>query len=941
MMETEGLRGTKTIWLKTIFDSVQSGILIIDPETHTIVDINPYAAGLFGDKKENIVGSVCHKYICPAETGMCPITDLKQNIDNSERLLIRADMSTCPIVKTVIPIQMDGKTFLLESIHDNAESSRVKEMLQKNSERLERINDCLSSLGPDQDANINRLTALAGVLLSGTCAIYNRLDDGFLCSAGQWQTPPGYLSKDRPQGHICYDVICGNRENSIFIPNLPDTQYMDSDPNVREYALKTYFGQVVRCDGSPVGSLCVVYQSDYHPTDEDRRILSLISNAIGSEDSRKQAEEELRASQRQLAIAMDIAQLVHWERDVETQTFTFDKNFYALYGTTAEHEGGPFMTTREYSERFVHPKEASIVAKAFAKAEATENPNYCGYVEHRIIRADGQERFIAVRYRIIKNDEGRTIKTYGANQDITEWKRAVEALEESEERFRRMFEENLLGMTMSGPDFHFVRANPAFCRMLGYTAQELTLLTFKDITHPNYINHDSESIDDLIAGRISMYQTEKRYIRKDKGLIWGSTTINITRDNNGRFLYFFVMVEDITQRKKSEEERTLLESQLVRARKMEAIGTLTGGIAHDFNNILTALVGYASLLQMKMEKSILSTYVDHILSASNKAADLIQGLLAFSRQQAISLKPIYINNIITKTESLLKRLITEDITLKTLLAPDNITIMADATQIDQILFNLVTNARDAMPQGGTLTIETTLVELDEEFKRHHGYGEPGDYALLSITDTGTGMDETTCEKIFDPFFTTKEVGKGTGLGLSTVYGIVKQHNGYISAYSEPGKGTTFHIHLPTASAAIEEKKSLDPPEAKRGDETILVAEDNEAVRGLVTDVLRNYGYTIIEAIDGVDAIEQFRRTDAVDLLILDSVMPQKNGRQVYDEICKIRSDVKVIFTSGHTRDIILDKGIEDKKFDFIAKPISPAELLQKVREVLDRVAGTL
>jgi PAS domain S-box-containing protein len=815
------------------------------------------------------------------------------------------------------------------------ENKHAEKMLEKHRERMERIADCLSSLGPDQDANINCLTALAGELLTGTCALYNRLEDGFLYSAGQWQSPPGFKAKDKPQGHICYDVIRENNEDSILVPNLPDTLYVKSDPNVREYALKTYFSHVVRCDGSAVGSLCVVYQSDYLPTDEDRRILSIISNAIGNEDRRKRAEEELRASQRRLAITMDIAHLVHWEADVDTQMFTFDNNFYALYGTTAEHEGGPFMPVREYVERFVHPEDIHFVAEEFSKAGSSVDPDYYGYVEHRIIRADGQERFIAVRYRLIMDDKGRVIKTYGANQDITEWKRAVEALEESEERFRRMFEENVLGMAMSGPDFHFFRANQAFCRMLGYTEQELTGVTFKDITHPDYLNHDVKGVNDLVAGRISVYQTEKRYIRKDKKIIWGSTTINVTRDKEGRFLYTFVMVEDITLRKQSEEEKARLESQLMRAQKMEAIGTLTGGIAHDFNNILTALVGYAGLLQMKVKDSIMGQYVEQVLIAANKAADLIQGLLAFSRQQAISLKPTFINKIIRNAEKLLRRVITEDITLSSLLADEDITVMADSTRIDQILFNLVTNARDAMPHGGVLSIKTEKLELDEDFKRRNGFGKPGKYALLSISDTGVGMSKAITEKIFDPFFTTKEVGKGTGLGLSTVYGIVKQHNGYITVESEAGVGTTFSIYLPITTEIVEEKRPA-ATEVNRGNETILVAEDNEAVRRLVTEVLCDQGYTVVEAINGLDAIEKFKKTVRLDLLILDSVMPHMNGREAYDEIHKLRPDIKVIFTSGYTKDIILDKGIEEKKFDFIAKPISPVVLLQTVRKVLDR-----
>ena len=347
-----------------------------------------------------------------------------------------------------------------------------------------------------------------------------------------------------------------------------------------------------------------------------------------------------------------------------------------------------------------------------------------------------------------------------------------------------------------------------------------------------------------------------------------------------------------------------------------------------------ALVGYAALLRMKIKDATSNTYVDQILSASHKAADLVQSLLAFSRQQAISLTPISLHRIITGTEKLLKRLVTEDVSIKILLATEDITIMADASQVDQILFNLVANARDAMPHGGTLTIETKAVDLGDEFLHSHGYGEPGRYALLAVSDTGEGMDEYTRERIFDPFFTTKDVGKGTGLGLSTVYGIIKQHNGFITVYSEPNMGTTFHIYLPAVSKAGRRERPA-PVSVNGGNETILIAEDNETVRGLIVKMLAEYGYTTIEAIDGADAIEQFKKVDNIDLLILDSVMPMKNGREAYNAIREIKPDIRVIFTSGYTRDVFLGKGVEDDKFNFLQKPISPPDLLRKVREVLD------
>jgi len=370
---------------------------------------------------------------------------------------------------------------------------------------------------------------------------------------------------------------------------------------------------------------------------------------------------------------------------------------------------------------------------------------------------------------------------------------------------------------------------------------------------------------------------------------------------------------------------------------MESIGTLTGGIAHDFNNILTALMGYATLIKMKLDKgSPLGLYVDQVLSASEKAADLTRSLLTFSRQQSVELIPLNINDTIKATKKLLNRLLTEDIELCTSLTKDDTVVMADRSQMDQILFNLVSNARDAMPKGGTLTIGTAIVDVDGGFIRTHGFGKPGRYVVINVSDTGTGMDEATQEKIFDPFFTTKDPGKGTGLGLATVYGIVKQHNGYIIVYSQANRGAAFHVYLPAAMARADEKLDTETP-IPRGKETILIAEDDEKVRHIMREALQEYGYKTIEAIDGEDAIDKFKQHRGdIDLIVLDSVMPKKNGREAYEEMRGIDPDIRVLFTSGYTKDIVLDKGIQDKEFDFIAKPLCLEKLLRKVREVLDR-----
>jgi len=344
---------------------------------------------------------------------------------------------------------------------------------------------------------------------------------------------------------------------------------------------------------------------------------------------------------------------------------------------------------------------------------------------------------------------------------------------------------------------------------------------------------------------------------------------------------------------------------------------------------------------MKMDSDDpLKIYVEHMLIASEKAVNLTHSLLTFSRKQAIRLQPQKVNVMIRGIEKILQRLLTEDIELKVMTADKDITVMADLTQIDQVLLNLAANARDVMPNGGMLRIETEEVEIDYEFIRSYGYGNPGIYARISISDTGTGMDEQTKQKIFEPFFTTKEVGKGTGLGLSIVYGIVKQHNGYINVVSELGKGTTFHIYLPVVTTATEEMK-LASIDVKSGTETILLAEDNPDLQKLQEEVLNSKGYTTIAATDGEMAIARFmEHKDSIDLLMLDVVMPKKNGKEVFDEIRKIRPDIKVLFTSGYTGDVVIDKGVYDGAVEFIQKPISPNELLGKIREVLDKKVKT-
>jgi CheY-like chemotaxis protein len=381
-----------------------------------------------------------------------------------------------------------------------------------------------------------------------------------------------------------------------------------------------------------------------------------------------------------------------------------------------------------------------------------------------------------------------------------------------------------------------------------------------------------------------------------------------------------------------------LEAQLLQSQKIEAIGQLAGGVAHDFNNILSAIVGYGHLTLRKMPKDdYLRGYVEQILEAAQRATTLTQGLLSFSRRRIMNPAPHDLNDIIRNFEKFLMRLIREDIKITTACAEDELTILVDKGQLEQVLMNLVGNARDAMPSGGDITIRTESMYMDEKFIEAHGFGKTGKYAVLTVSDTGEGMDESTRTKIFEPFFTTKGEGKGTGLGLSMVYGIVKQHEGFIDVHSELGKGTSFKVYLPLVRGSVtEEKRDADVDTIKGGSETILVAEDDAALRKLVATFLHDHGYDVIEAVDGADAVAQYgQNRERVDLVILDGIMPKKNGIEALHDIRMLNASVKAIFVSGYAKDIINKQGLLEPDIDLIVKPVTPSVLIKKVRAALD------
>ncbi len=528
----------------------------------------------------------------------------------------------------------------------------------------------------------------------------------------------------------------------------------------------------------------------------------------------------------------------------------------------------------------------------------------------------------------------RTEQLIKVNDDLThqleEREKFEKALQESEERYRAIFDHTGNASIIIEEDGTISLANEEFARLLGYNFNEIIgKLSWTTFVHPDDIDRMTEYHTLRRMGREAPSKYGFKAVAKSGAELDVHVTIGLLPDSRRSI----ASIVDLTESK-------ALEERLLQSQKMEAVGQLAAGVAHDFNNILTAIIGYGSLLQLRFSGDAPErTYADSILNAAQRAATLTQGLLAFGRKQVIAPKKIDLNASIKNMEGLLRRVIGEDIELRCNYSPHYIPVLADAGQIGQVVMNLGANARDAMPLGGVLNIATSIVTIGKDSHSSDPGIQPGHYALLKISDIGEGMSRDVAERIFEPFFTTKAVGKGTGLGLSIVYGIISQHSGHINVWSEPGKGTHFSIYFPLVAPGVLEPvdgRVENPVDIGGGKETILLAEDDDTVRKYMMTVLTEYGYGIMEAPDGEDALKIFEaHKDNIDLLLLDVVMPKINGKVVFDNAQKIKPGIKAIFISGYTADIIHKKGLREEGIHFISKPIVLKELMTRIRSLLD------
>lgn len=525
---------------------------------------------------------------------------------------------------------------------------------------------------------------------------------------------------------------------------------------------------------------------------------------------------------------------------------------------------------------------------------------------------------------------GELVKSFGQmRSSISGYQSELISRNESLSKLSHAVEQSPVSIVITDRAGIIEFVNPRFSEVMGCVPGELLGRDIRLMRAGDAAGTSFETIWEMVAaGKI--WRGEFQSSRKNGEVFWQSVSLSSLRNETGAVSHVVALLEDIS-------ERRALEDQLRQAQKMEAVGLLTGGIAHDFNNILSAIMGYGSLVREKLAPGDpLRSSMDEILQASERAAALVRSLLAFSKKQIVNPKNIDVNDSIRRLEKLLLRIAREDIEFTTILHRVPLTVFIDAGQLEQVLINLVTNARDAMPQSGRLIIETAKVRLDEHFHIKHGETVSGPYVMISVSDTGIGMDQKTQERIFEPFFSTKEPGRGTGLGLSTVYGIVKQNNGYINCYSAPNSGTTFKIYFPLVEGPKDIMQDEPVAEIRRGSERILMAEDDVTLRKYTRAILEEAGYTVIEAANGEEALARFReQPDSIDLLLLDIIMPKMDGREVCREIRRARPEIRALFTSGYSAELIGQKGVLDGEVNLLSKPCTPNEILRKVREVLD------
>ncbi len=658
---------------------------------------------------------------------------------------------------------------------------------------------------------------------------------------------------------------------------------------------------------------------------------SLLARAIRYSIERKRSENALRLSEQRFELMARATNDAVWDWEFSTNRMWWNVGVRSFLGYPANTMGGDLTWWMEH----IHPEDRDRITTCLRAV--IDGGGRFWLDEYRYLCADGSYACVFDRGYVIHDERGLPVRMIGAMMDITDRKRAEEALRETNETLRTLIQASPLAISVTDADAKVRIWNPAAEQILGWKAHEVLGRRLPALDPAAPAGEFGGFVGRALQGE-SLTSVELAGRRKDGSAVHLSLSMAPLRDAQVRICGAMAIIADITERKSADQQRSQLEEQLRQSSKMEAVGRLAGGVAHDFNNLMTAISGYAELLQGRFSaEDPARQHAEEILKSSTRATQLTRQLLAFSRRQVLQPRVLSLNAVVQSTDSLLRRLIGEHIELDLSLDPALSAVKADQGQLEQVIMNLAVNARDAMPDGGRLLIETRNVVLDAGYHDRHGRVRTGPHVLLAVSDSGTGMSEEIRSHLFEPFFTTKSVDKGTGLGLATVYGIVKQSGGDIWVYSEAGKGTSFKIYLPP----VNETPEAPPREGTRqrtrkGTETLLLVEDSEVVRRLLRELLTQSGYKLLEARHGAEALKLSREyAGEIHLLVTDMVMPHLNGRDLARALAPERPGMKVLYMSGYTEEAILKHGVFDPGSAFLEKPFSPGALARKIRELLD------